>query len=119
MKIYIILAKVNEITYLTKICAESESSAEHAVLDLSVCGMHTYGVTACMAFDTAAMKTDTFIHNAIDAQPISFEALKEKIEKRNAEILKRDEAERRIESIEKEMTRLQQQLNEAKAILNN
>jgi hypothetical protein len=36
MKAYMIIATVNGIEYLTKINAESESSAEHAVLNLSI-----------------------------------------------------------------------------------
>lgn len=117
MNIYMIIATVNGIDYLTKVNAESESSAEHMVLDLSVCGKHTYGVTACMAYGADAMKYDTFIYNAINANPVSFEMLKEIIEKRNAEILEKDAAEERIRAIEKQMKDLQKQLEEAKAIL--
>lgn len=117
MKNYMIIAKVNGNDYLTKVSAESESGAEHAVLDLSVSGRHEYAVTACMAYDTAAMKDDTFVYHAIEAIPISFAELKAIIEKRNAEIREKDAAEERIKAIEKQMKDLQNQLAEAKAIL--
>lgn len=112
-----IIAKVNDIEYLTKVDAESESAAEHAVLDLSYCGRHTYGVTACMAYGTDSMKYDAFIYAAIKANPVSFDALKEIIKKRNDEIQKKDAAEARISQIENEMKALQRELAEAKAIL--
>ena len=117
MKAYMIIAKVNGIDYLTKLNAESESSAEHAVLNLSICGRHTYGVTACMAYDDKAMKYDHFIYSALQAKAVSFDELKQIIEKRNAEIREKDAAEERIAQIEKQMKALTDQLAEAKSIL--
>ena len=64
-----------------------------------------------------AMKTDTFIYNALNALPIGFNALTELIEKRNTKILEKDAAEERIRAIEKQMEDLQKQLDEAKTIL--
>lgn len=117
MKAYMIIATVNGIDYLTKLNAESESSAEHAVLNLSVCGKHTYGVTGCMAYDDQAMKYDQFIYSALQAKAVSFDELKSIIEKRNAEIREKDAAEARIEQIEKQMKALTDELAEARAIL--
>ena len=117
MKTYTIIATVNGVDYLTRVNAESESGAEHTILDLSVCGKHDYSVTACMAYDDKAMKTDTFIYNALNALPIGFNALTELIEKRNTKILEKDAAEERIRAIEKQMEDLQKQLDEAKTIL--
>lgn len=117
MKSYMIIATVNGIDYLTKINAESESSAEHAVLNLSICGKHTYGVTACMAYDDKAMKYDTFIYSALSAKAVSFDELKEIIDKRNKEIAEKDAAEERIAQIEKQMKQLAAELEEARAIL--
>lgn len=114
---YMIIAEVNGKDYLTKVIAESAGNAEHMILDLSICGKHTYGVTACMAFDSELMKTDTFVYSAIDAEPISFEALKEIIDKRNAEIKRKDEAEDAIEAIKKQMKDLQERLELNRAIL--
>ena len=114
---YMIIATVNGVDYLTKVSAESESSAEHAILDLGVCGKHDYSVTACMAYDAKSMKTDTFVYNALNALPLGFNALVELIEQRNAQILSKDAAEEKIRDIEKQMKELQMQLNEAKAIL--
>ena len=117
MKYFMIIAKVSKVEFLTKVGAESEYEAEHMVLDLAYCGKHTYGVDSCMAYDREAMKTDTFIYNAIAAKPIQFEALKEVIEHRNEEIRAKDEAENRIDAIEKQMKALQSELDCARAIL--
>lgn len=117
MALFMIIATIKDSNYLTKVKAESASGAEHLILDLSICGRHTYGVTACMAFSSEDMKYDTFIFNALDAEPISFEALKEIIEQRNAEIKEKDEAEERIRKIEQSMKNLQEELKQARAIL--
>ena len=115
---YYVIARVNDIDYLTKVDAESHYEAEHLILDLGVCGMHTYGVTACMAYGRKEMKSECFINNAIDAQPIDLENLKQFIADRNAEILEKDAAERRIKEIEKSIKQLQDELEEAKRIFN-
>ena len=117
MKAYMIIATVNGIDYLTKLNAESENSAEHAVLNLSICGRHTYGVTACMAYDDKSMKYDHFIYSALQAKAFSFDELKKLIEKRNAEIREKDEAEDRIAQIEMQMKQLSEELEKSKAIL--
>lgn len=117
MKDFMVIAKVNGVEYLTKVSAESEGGAEHKILDLSICGKHTYGVEACMAYGTDAMKTDTFIYSAIAATPIELEALIKTIEQRNEEIKRKDAAEERIAAIEKQMKELQIELAETKAVL--
>lgn len=117
MKTYMMIVEVNGVNYLTRINAESESNAEHTILDLSVCGKHEYSVTACMAFDDKAMKTDTFIYNAINALPTRFNTLVDLIEKRNAEILEKDAAEEKLRAIEKQMKDLQKELDETRKIL--
>lgn len=117
MKAYMIIAEVNGTAYLTKVHAESESSAEHAALDLGICGKHAYGVTGCMAFDEDAMKYDTFIYAALHSTPVGFDDLKKIVEKRNAEIREKDEAEERIYQIEKQMKKLEEELAKAKEIL--
>lgn len=116
MKTYIVIARVNNIDYLTKVCADTDGGAEHKILDLSICGKHTYGVTSCMAYNKSTMKYDQFILNALEAQPVSFETLKEIIKKRNDEIRKSDEAEERIREIEKQIKALQMELESARAI---
>ena len=114
---FMIIAKVNGVEYLTKVSTESEYSAEHRILDMGICGKHEYGVEACMAYTTKAMKTDTFIVNAINAEPIALEDLARIISWRNKEIEKKDEAESRIHEIEKQMKALQSELASARAIL--
>ena len=117
MKEFMIIARVHNADFLTKVTAESESAAEHKVLDLSYCGRHAYGVEACMAYDADAMKTDCFIGAALGAKPVSNKELREIIEARNAELREKDEAESRIEQIEKQMKQLQKELEQAKATL--
>ena len=111
MKDYMVIARVNDIDYLTKVSAESEYQAEHLILDKGVCGRHTYGVTNCMAYTNETMKYDTFIYNALSANPISLDDLIEIIEKRNAEILEADRLEDRVRDIKREMKRLQDELD--------
>lgn len=117
MKWYMVIAQVNGIDYLTKVQATSWAGAEHAILDLGVCGRHAYTVTSCMAFDETTMKYATFYEWALKAEPISFEMLTEIIEKRNGEIIAKDKAEKRIEEIEKQMKQLQAEAEANKAIL--
>ena len=117
MNRYMIIATVNDKDYLTKVNAESAYAAEHLILDLSICGHHTYGVTACMAYSDKEMNCDTFIYNALDAEPIGLDALTEIIEQRNAEIQKRDAAEDRIRDIERTMKNLQEELVQMQSIL--
>lgn len=117
MTYFMVIATVKNINYLTKVKAESASSAEHMILDLSICGRHTYGVTACMAYNSDVMKYSNFIFSALDSEPVSFEVLKEIIEQRNAEIREKDAAEERIREIEQTMKNLQEELVKAHAIL--
>lgn len=114
---YIVMAKVNGIDYLTSVTAETTIGAEHKVLDLGICGKHTYGVTGCTAYDINDMKYDSFRYHAILSNPVSFEELTSIIEKYNAEIREKDEAEARIEEIEKQMKALADEMAKAKAIL--
>jgi len=114
---YMVIVMVDGITYLTKVDAESAYCAEHYVLDLGICGKHDYSVTACMAYDREAMKTDTFIGAALNAVPIGFGALSELIQERNKEILKRDETEHRISAIEKKIQELTSELEAARKFM--
>ena len=114
---YMVIAVVNGVSYLVNIEAESLYQAEHKILDLSVCGKHTYGVTACTAFDAETMKTDTFVFFALYAKTISVDELFDIIDKRNEEIARKDEAEDRIKEIEDTMGELQKELEDMKKIL--
>ena len=118
---YMVIATVNNVNYLVNIEAESLYQAEHKILDLSVCGKHTYGVTACTAYDaeTMKMKTDTFVFFALYAKTISVDELFDIIDKRNEEIARKDEAEDRIKEIEDTMDKLQKELEDMKKILEN
>ena len=114
---YIVIAIVNDVYYLVNIEAESLYQAEHKILDLGVCGKHTYGVRACMAYDAETMKTDTFVFNALGSKTVSAEELFDIIDRRNEEIARKDEAEDRIKEIEDTMDKLQKELVEMKKIL--
>ncbi|MBR6532974.1 MAG: hypothetical protein IKT44_00900 [Clostridia bacterium] len=117
MENYMVIAYVNGVNYMTKVEATSEYNAEHIILDIGICGKHGYGVDGCMAYGREAMKTETFIASALNAKPISLEALTVKIEARNEEIRKRDNAEKEIERIQKQIKELEKQLEENKKIL--
>lgn len=117
MKAFMVIARVGNIDYLVKVNTTSESAAEHMVLDRSYCGRHDYGVTACMAYGEKAMKTDTFIFNALNANTVGFTELAEIIDAINAMIRKRDKAEQRVEEIKAQMEQLEKELAEAQAIL--
>ena len=110
MKFYFVIAQVNGKDFLTKVQANSILDAERLILDKSVCGIHTYGVTACTAYDESTMKYETFYMNALKAELIGFEMLVDIIEKRNAEIIAKDKAEKRIKEIEKQIKHLQNEL---------
>lgn len=113
---YMVVAVVNGVSYLVNIEAESLYQAEHKILDLSVCGNHTYGVTACTAYDSETMKTDTFVFFALYAKTVSAEELFNIINRRNEEITRKDEAEDRIKEIENTMNKLQKELEDMKKI---
>ena len=118
MENYMVIAKVEDVYYMTKVEAISEISAEHKILNLGICGKREYSVEGITAYDYKAMRTETFISNALMSKPISLDALKVKIEARNAEIRKRDNAEKEIERIQKQIKELEKQLEENKKLLN-
>lgn len=117
MENYIVIAQVMNDFYLTKVKAASAYEAEHKILDLGICGRHEYGVFGSHAFDQKTMKTDTFIANALKADPISLKELSEIIEANNERIRQKDKAEARIAEIEKQMKTLAEELDQAKRIL--
>lgn len=117
MNNYMIIARIKGVDYLSKVEAESEISAEHKILDAGICGEHDYSVEACMAYDYDAMQTETFRAHALNCFPMSIEGLTGVIMERNAEIKKKDDAEKRITEIEKQIERLKAELEENKKIL--
>lgn len=110
MNDYMVIAKVGTTDYLTRISADSIYEAEHKILDLSFCGTHTYGVLSCNAYDDSTITSDDFLFSAFHSQPVSFDNLKEIIERRNDEIRKSDEKEQRIWEIEIQIKALQAEL---------
>ena len=70
-----------------------------------------------MAYNFDAMKTETFIGHALNAETVSLSELKSIIAERNAELTMKEQAEREIERIEKEIERLSERLAENKKIL--
>lgn len=114
---YMVIAKVRNDYFMTKVEASSQCSAEHFVLDMGHCGHHEYGVEAATAYDAKAMKTDSFIGMALSADPVSLMTLAEIIETNNARIKAKDKAEDRIREIEKQMKTLAEELEAAKQIV--
>ena len=111
MSTYLVIARVNDIDYLVKVKANSLNEAEHLILDKGYTGKHTYGVTASMAFDRQSMRTDTFIGNAPDAEPINYNELVKIIEAHNEEIRKSDEKENRINELKKNIKVMTEELD--------
>lgn len=111
MNTYYVIAQVKDTNYLVKVKAESLLSAERCILDMGYTGKHTYGVTASMAFDKKSMKTDTFIYNALEAEPITGEELTKIIELRNEEIRKVDEKENRINELKRDIKTMTEELD--------
>lgn len=90
---YMVIAYADGTSYLTRVTADSAMQAEHVILDAGVCGQYgDYAVTSAHAFDRETMRTDTFIGEALDALPVSLEALDEIIEARNEAIREQDKA---------------------------
>ena len=113
-------------TFITKVIAESNSSAEHMIIDLGISGKHHYGVEACCAYGNDNCNTDCFIGALIHSEPINFDDLVVLIEDANARIAYEDmlEAEivkqraliadikRRIESLKEELEYEEDKLEE-------
>lgn len=117
MENYMIIANVGGVCYMTKVEAISAIAAEHKILNLGICGKREYGVDGCTAYDYKAMRTETFISNALMSKPVSLDVLTVKIEVRNAEIRQRDYAEKRITEIEKKIEQLKVELEENKKLI--
>ena len=90
---YLVIAYVDGKSYLTRVTADSALRAEHVILDAGICGQYgDYAVNSAHAFDRETMRTDTFVGEALSAQPISLEALGEIVEARNEAIREQDKA---------------------------
>lgn len=113
---YIVIVKIINDYYLTKVEASSQCKAEHMILDMGICGLHEYGVNEATAYNEKEMNNDTFTSMAMIANPVSLEELAKIIDANNTRIAK-DEAEKRIRVIEKQMKKLAEELKAAKRIL--
>ena len=113
MEKYIVIATVDDKDYMVKLEADSLSAAEHKILDQSVCGKHTYGVTACQSFGLKEMQNDYFASRALFAETVSFDELSIIIRKRNEEIKrqdKREDDERRLAKLKEKIAELNREL---------
>lgn len=117
MKDFMVIATVGGVDYLTKVRANASAGAEHVVLDKGICSRYGYGVTACMAFDAKAMKTDAFIGAALGAQPIAFDDLCKIIDSVNTKLAAKDAAESRLKEIEKQIEALRAEAANCEDIL--
>lgn len=114
---YIVIASVNNTSYMVRSNADSHSGAEHKILDLSYCGLHEYGVQGAQAFDKKDMKTDHFISMALKSVTVSITELVEIIDRRNRQIEIRDMAEKKVWELEAKMKKLDEELANARRIL--
>lgn len=113
MEKYIVIATVDDKDYMVKLEADSLSAAEHKILDQSICGKHTYGVTACQSFGLKEMQTDYFASRALLAETVSVDELSIIIKKRNEEIKrqdKREDDERRLAKLKEKIAELNREL---------
>lgn len=112
---FMVIARVAGRDYLTKVAASSLAGAEHEVLDLGYVGKYNRkAVEAAQAFGVKEVKTDYFAYNALDAEPICFEALKVVIDARNESIRTAERATVRIAEIEDAMEMLEAELRQCK-----
>jgi len=114
---YIVIARVANKEYLTKVEAQSLLSAEHLILDQGICTKFGYGVDGACAYDNKTMKTDCFIGSALSAEPIGYLDLVDIIRRHNENLKEKVAAHDRIIEIEKQMKTLAAELEAAKAIL--
>lgn len=114
---FIVIARVADKEYLTKVEAQTLLAAEHIILNEGVCTRFGYGVDAAMAYDTKSMKTDCFIGSALSAEPISHIDLVDIIHRHNENLKEKVAAADNIERIEKQMKQLAEELEAAKKIL--
>ena len=113
MEKYIVIATVDDKDYMVKLEADSLSAAEHKILDQSVCGKHTYGVTACQSYGLKEMQNDHFASRALFAETVSVDELSVIIKKRNEEIKrqdKREDDERRLAKLGEKIAELSREL---------
>ena len=116
-KRFYIIARVKGVQYITKVIADTACMAEHMALDAGICGKHEYGCDACMAYDVKAMRTDTFIGAALNAEPVSMEELIQRIEQNNSRIRAKDAAEEEYNIQQKRFEEIKKQLEEAEKAL--
>lgn len=93
---YIVIARVANREYLTKVEAESLLSAEHLIIDNGVCTKFGYGVDGACAYDAKTMKTDSFIGSALGAEPIAYLDLVDIIRRHNENLKEKVAAEETI-----------------------
>ena len=114
---YLVITRINKVSYMVNVEAESHGAAEHKILDMSYCGIHEYGVETAQAFDNEDMKAGCFRDMALHSTTVSQKEIIEIIAERNRQIELKDLAEKRIREIEKQMKQLAEELENAKRIL--
>lgn len=103
MRKYMVIAHLKDRAYLTAVEADSALQAEHQIIDLSICGRHEYA---------EAMRTDTFVGLALEAQTITLEALAPIIEARGIHIREKERLQELLGKKEAELKQLQAQAQE-------
>lgn len=114
MNDYMVIARVNDTAYITKVHARSLSQAEHIILDQSYCGKSRYSVDGCIAYDRESMKTDAFIGECLHAEPVDYNTLCETIHVYKEYIKREERIAAEIADIEKQIAQLTERLNELK-----
>lgn len=109
-KNFIVCFGCNGRDFLTRVSASSLAGAEHIILDISVCGKHSCGVSYAQAFDSESIKTDTFAAMALSASPVSMSDAKLTIESYNSIIREQDAREKRISELTAQIDAMQEEL---------
>ena len=108
---HFVIARVGGVDYLSIVDAASSSGAEHKVLDLGVHVRHRFTVEAAQAFNREEAKTYCFVDMAMAATPVAFGELARIIQRAN-DVAK---AQAEAEDAQKEIDRLNRELDAARA----
>lgn len=119
---YMVIAAVGSVKYLTAVSAESACAAEHVLLDEGIAvpapaPMGTYTCQAALAFNRDDIRTEFFADEALDAQPIGLMDLIDLIQRLNRIVEDYRQAERAYLSAREELQKTESKRDAALAAL--
>lgn len=119
---YMVIAKVGDVNYLTAVSAESACAAEHVLLDEGIAvpapaPIGTYTCQGAQAFSREDMQTGCFADMVLDAEPIGLLDIIELIRRLNRIVENYHHAERAYLSASEELQKAQSKRDSALAAL--